>query len=230
MKICVINFSGNVGKSIISQHLLKPRLENSEIIAVESINSDGNNDEKIKGKRFTNIMDKVMEYDNVIVDVGASNVEDFIQQMNKSIGSQDDFDFFIVPTIFKNKQITDTISTIEALAEMGIEKQRIRIIFNAIDYDTNIHTDFYTIFELDNISTIDVNITIYENELFNRFHENSDLKTIHEIANDETDYKTLIIATDDKKERLYYSRRLGLKRLAIGVERMLDNTFNQLFN
>ncbi|HDM8240674.1 TPA: StbB, partial [Vibrio campbellii] len=76
MKICVINFSGNVGKSIVSQHLLKPRIENSNIISVESINSDGTNDEKIKGKRFTDIMNRVLDIQNVIVDVGASNVED----------------------------------------------------------------------------------------------------------------------------------------------------------
>jgi hypothetical protein len=230
MKICVINFSGNVGKSLISQHLLKPRLENSEIIAVESINADGNNNEKIKGKEFTDIMDKVLAIDNVIVDVGASNVEEFIQQMNKSEGSQEDFDYFIVPTINKDKQITDTVSTIEALSEMGIDKDRIRVIFNAIDYDTNISQKFYSIFELDYIATININVAVYENELFNRLKEVSDLKTISAIANDSTDYKSLIIATDNKLERLTYSRRLGMKRLATGVERMLDNTFKYLFN
>ncbi|MEC6817021.1 StbB family protein [Photobacterium toruni] len=230
MKICVINFSGNVGKSLISQHLLKPRLENSEIIAVESINADGNNNEKIKGKEFTDIMDKVLAIDNVIVDVGASNVEEFIQQMNKSEGSQEDFDYFIVPTINKDKQITDTVSTIEALSEMGIDKDRIRVIFNAIDYDTNISQKFYSIFELDYIATININVAVYENELFNRLKEVSDLKTISAIANDSTDYKSLIIATDNKLERLTYSRRLGMKRLATGVERMLDNTFKHLFN
>lgn len=50
MKIIVINFSGNVGKSIVAQHLLKPRMEDSTIIAVESINSDGTQDEKSKVK------------------------------------------------------------------------------------------------------------------------------------------------------------------------------------
>ena len=229
MKVCVINFSGNVGKSLISQHLLKPRLKYSEIIAVESINSNGNTDEKIKGKEFTDIMDKVMSTDNVIVDVGASNVEDFIIQMKKSIGSQEDFDYFIVPTIDKEKQIIDTVSTIEALGDMGIEQERIRVIFNAIDYDTNIDRKFCTVIELDHIATINTNITIYENELFNRLKEVRDLKTIHDIANDDTDYKSLIAATNDKLERLTYSRRLGLKRLAIGVERMLDNTFEELF-
>ncbi|MDA1379185.1 hypothetical protein PCI56_05650 [Plesiomonas shigelloides subsp. oncorhynchi] len=46
MKVIVINFSGNVGKSIVAQHLLKPRIDNSVVIAVESINFDGSQDEK----------------------------------------------------------------------------------------------------------------------------------------------------------------------------------------
>lgn len=229
MKICVINFSGNVGKSIVSQHLFKPRLENSEIIAVESINSDGTTDEKIKGKRFTDIMDKVLEHDNVIVDVGASNVEDFMQQMNNAIGSQDDFNFFVVPTIFKNKQITDTINTIDALSEMGIEKERIRLLFNMIDDDIDILKDFSEVLGHKEFSTVNINAVIKENELFNRLHEVDGFTSIAALAQDNTDYRALICATDDKKERLTYSRRLGLKRLATGVERMLDNTFNQIF-
>ncbi len=229
MKVCVINFSGNVGKSVVSQHLLKPRIENSEIIAVESINSDGTNDEKIKGKRFSDIMDKVMEHNNIIVDVGASNVEDFIQQMNKAMGSQEDFDYFIVPTIHKNKQITDTVATIEALNEMGIEKERIRTLFNLIDDDIEITKDFASVFECKKMASININAAIQENELFNRLHEIDDFVSIAQLVNDDTDYRALIQQTDDKSQRLIYSRRLGLRRLATGVERMLDSAFKQLF-
>ena len=228
MKICVINFSGNVGKSIVSQHLLKPRLDNCEIIAVESINSDGTTDDKIKGKRFTEIIGRVLDKENVIVDVGASNVEDFLQQMKYSIGSHEDFDYFIIPTIFKNKQITDTVSTIDALSQLLIPKEQIRVIFNMIDVDTNIKRDFRKIFELSDNATISENICIYENELFNRLHEISDFKSIPELANDDRDLKALILATEDKEQRSEYITLLGLKRLAIGVERMLDNTYTNL--
>jgi hypothetical protein len=229
MKICVINFSGNVGKSVISQHLLKPRLENSEIIAVESINSDGTTDEKIKGKRFSDIMKRVVQSDNIIVDVGASNVEDFIIQMKKSIGSQDDFDYFIIPTINKNKQIVDTTATIDALSELFVEKEKIRVIFNLIDEDTILDRDFHSVFDLSRIAHISEKICIYENELFNRLHEISNFESISKLANDDIDYKALICATDDKELRSNYATQLGLKRLAIGVERMLDDTFNHLF-
>ncbi|MGR2669664.1 StbB family protein [Vibrio campbellii] len=228
MKICVINFSGNVGKSIVSQHLLKPRIENSNIISVESINSDGTNDEKIKGKRFTDIMNRVLDIQNVIVDVGASNVEDFLQQMKKSIGSQDDFDYFVVPTIFKNKQIIDTVATIDTLNDIGIEKERIKVIFNMLDEDSNLLYDFKEVFDCKNVATVSEDICIYESELFNRLHEISDFESISTLTHDATDYKTLIQSTEDKAERSEYITKLGLKRLAIGVERMLDNTYAHL--
>ena len=37
MKVAVINFSGNTGKTIVSKHLLLPRIPDARLIAVESI-------------------------------------------------------------------------------------------------------------------------------------------------------------------------------------------------
>ena len=34
MKIAVINFSGNVGKSTVARHLLMPRVEGADLISV----------------------------------------------------------------------------------------------------------------------------------------------------------------------------------------------------
>jgi hypothetical protein len=39
MKIGVINFSGNTGKSTLATHLLKPRIEGAWSFAIESLNS-----------------------------------------------------------------------------------------------------------------------------------------------------------------------------------------------
>ncbi|GAL13511.1 stability protein StdB [Vibrio astriarenae] len=211
MKLCIVNFSGNVGKSIISQHLLKPRFENSEIIAVESINSDGTDDEKIKGKRFSAIMDKLFHHEHVIVDVGASNVEDFLQQMTKFIGSQDYFDYFIVPTICKNKQITDTIATIEALSMMGIEQNRIRVLFNMIDEDIDLEYDFREVLELQEKARISKKAMIGENELFNRLREIEAFTTINEFANNGVDYRALILETEEPAIRSRYVKQLGLQ-------------------
>jgi hypothetical protein len=43
MRICVINFSGNVGKTLVAAQLLQPRL-NAAVISIESINADASND------------------------------------------------------------------------------------------------------------------------------------------------------------------------------------------
>ncbi|GAL11461.1 stability protein StdB [Vibrio astriarenae] len=230
MNICIINFSGNVGKSVIAQHLLKSRLENSGVIAVESINSDGTNDEKIKGKRFSEIMNRLVEHDNAIVDVGASNVEVFLQQMKKSIGAQEDFDYFIVPTINRTKQLTDTVATIEALKDMGIEKGRIKVLFNLLDEDTELRHDFSSVWEAEPMATISEKCAIWENELFNRLEEIEAFTSIQDLANNTTDYKQLIKESETVEQRRYYAQQLGLQRLAIGVTRSLDSTFNALFD
>ena len=120
MKIAVINFSGNVGKSTVARHLLVPRLQNAQLIAIESINSDGSQDEAIRGKQFGQLQEVLALMEDAVIDVGASNVEDFINLMTQYKGSHEDFDFFVVPTVSKAKQQRDTISTIEALAEIGI--------------------------------------------------------------------------------------------------------------
>ena len=40
MKIVVINFSGNVGKSTVAAHLLKPRMNNATLFSIETLNDD----------------------------------------------------------------------------------------------------------------------------------------------------------------------------------------------
>ena len=52
MKVAVMNFSGNVGKTTVAGQLLKPRMENARIFSIESINAgadaDGLEVEKMK--------------------------------------------------------------------------------------------------------------------------------------------------------------------------------------
>src|ERR1035441_2295314 len=52
MKVAVINFYGNVGKTTIARHLLAPRIDGAELIAVESINADEGQGHALRGKQF----------------------------------------------------------------------------------------------------------------------------------------------------------------------------------
>ena len=84
MKVCVLNFSGNVGKSTIAAHLLQPRL-NAQVFSVESLNVDASSDgvevARLRGKHYNDLLQRLMKLDDAIVDVGSSNVEDFLKMM-----------------------------------------------------------------------------------------------------------------------------------------------------
>jgi len=104
MKIAVLNFSGNVGKSTIARHLLLPRIEGAELIAVESLNADERQGQALRGRQFGELQEYLQTVDNVVVDVGTSNVEDLLGLMHRYRGSHEDFDCFVVPTVPALKQ------------------------------------------------------------------------------------------------------------------------------
>src|SRR5690606_34843585 len=119
MKVAVINFSGNVGKSTVAKHLLLPRMPGAEFVAVESINSDEGDGEVVRGKQFGQLQEQLLMIDSAVIDIGASNVEDFVKLMQRYRGSHEDFDYFVVPAVKESKQIKDTIATINALSKRG---------------------------------------------------------------------------------------------------------------
>jgi hypothetical protein len=110
MKIAVINFSGNVGKSTIARHLLLPRIPGADLIPIESLNADEGQGQALRGRQFGELQEYVQTVDNVVVDIGASNVEELMAQMQRYRGSHEDFDGFVVPTVPALKQQQDTIS------------------------------------------------------------------------------------------------------------------------
>src|SRR5699024_3161 len=112
MKIAIMNFSGNVGKSTIAKHLLLPRMKGAELISVETINADENDGESVKGREFGALSEQLMLTDEAVIDVGSSNVEEFIRLMDQYKGSHEDVDFFLIPVVKDSKQMRDSISTI----------------------------------------------------------------------------------------------------------------------
>lgn len=226
MKIAVMNFSGNVGKSTISRHLLASRI-NANVISVESINSDGeNNDDAVRGKNFQELMDILSLSDSLVVDVGASNVEDFITRMQAYKGSHDDFDLYVIPTVSKNKQMKDTISTVETLSEIGVPPEKIRLVFNMVEADedpSEVFAGLITYAEQTGRCQVSPNMVIRSNELFGKLRKPG--SSVEAILADETDYKAEIKAATDPVVKVQLSQALGLKRLAAGVKEELDRVF-----
>jgi hypothetical protein len=229
MKIAVINFSGNVGKSTISRHLLLPRLKDAELIPIETINSDGSDDEAMKGKQFGELLEGLALLDDAVIDIGASNVEDFINLMGQYKGSHEDFDLFVVPTVPKTKQQKDTISTIDALSQLGVPAKKIRLVFNMLELDETTEKSFpglYQYHQEESKFTLNENCVIHQNDIYGKLKGAQ--QSIKEILQDKTDYKELIKKADNPEEKLHNAQLLAIKRLAAGVTEELDLVFKVL--
>jgi hypothetical protein len=235
MKIAVLNFSGNVGKTTVAAHLLKPRMADAPVYSIESVNvgadANGIDAERMKGKQFGELMDAVMMRDSAIVDVGASNVEDFLNRMAQYTGSHEEFDLFIVPVTKEQKVQADTINTITALAAMGIGQTRIRLVFNRVDTDDDVESEFASVIGMDEIRGFciaDTDCVIYANELFERMKMAG--KSLGDIVTDKTDYRELLRHTDrdDTEQRIHLTNMVGMKRLSVSVQENLDKVFARL--
>ena len=229
MIAAVINFSGNVGKSTLSRHLLAPRMNNARIIPVETINSDGSQDDAIKGRQFGDLQEALALMDNAVVDVGASNVEDFVNLMKQYKGSHEDYDYFIVPTVPASKQQRDTIATIDALADIGIPAKKIRLVFNMVALDESPERIFSGLFDYhasEKNFTLKADAVIHTNDIYAKLKSGE--QSISEILNDPTDLKEKLKSAADQDEKLHYSRMISVKRLAAGVTDELDGVFKLL--
>jgi len=231
MKIAVINFSGNVGKSTVAKHLLAPRLPNAEFIAVESINADENDTDMIRGKQFGHLQERMVTLNSAIVDIGASNVEDFISLMRAYRGSHEDFDYYLVPAVKESKQIKDTIATIQALADMDIPANKIRVIFNKLEVDETLEDVFYPLISFykdKKLYLLNKNAVLHYSEIYQRLR--SFRLTIPDLLNDHTDYKIIAKHTSDVNEKSHAITMVSLKRLAISAKENLDSVYNNVIN
>jgi hypothetical protein len=230
MKVAVINFSGNVGKTTVARHLIAPRLVNPTEIAVESINSDGADEATMRGRQFGELLETLSLVENAVVDVGASNVEDFVGRMAQYHGAHEEFDYFVVPVSPKEKPQRDTVSTVKALADIGVPPGKIRLVFNMVDVDDKPEHVFAGIFEYHaefRTFTLDKRAVIHENEIFKRLEQGTN---IAELAADATDYRDLIKVSSDQQERIQYARTIATRRLAGGITREFDTVFQALFS
>lgn len=234
MKVAVLNFSGNVGKTTVAGHLLKPRMNNAPIFSIESINAGadayGLEVEKMKGKKFGNLVDELMILEDAIIDVGASNVEDFMKLMQQYAGSHEEFDYFVVPVVKEKKVQADTVNTIRALQKIGIPKSKIRIVFNKVEVDDTVDDEFAALFglaEAEKSFTLRPDAVIYANEVFERLKSVG--KSLGEITDDPTDYRAQLREAKDDDEKELCVRMVALKRLAVTANKNLDDAYKAIF-
>lgn len=229
MKIAVLSFSGNVGKTTIARHLLAPRMSGAKLIAIESINAGEEEDHVIRGRQFAELQEYLQMVDDVVVDIGASNIEDLLALMRRYRGSHEDFDVFIVPTVPAGKQQRDTIATLAELSRLGILAEKVRLVFNMLEDGTDIERTFEPVLAFLRATpvaraTLDCRLGV--NEIYGRVNgSGADLSA---VAADSTDYKALIAKAPDANARMALAQRLATRRLATGVVPELDACFAAL--
>ncbi len=229
MKIVVLNYSGNVGKSTISQALLAPRIP-APVYAVETINSDGTDSQGIKGREFAQLHEELLAESAAVVDVGSSNVESALQEMRKYPGWADDYDYFVVPVTPAKKQQRDTLATLDELADLGVPADKIRVVLNMVEPGDNAETVFAPIFEHAKTGRFTLNsiAVIGINEAYARATAAGE--NLLDLANDRTDYKAIIAKSANQDEKRAAAAKLSLQRLAVGVKFELDRVFAALLS
>lgn len=234
MKVAVLNFSGNVGKTTVAAHLLKPRMGDAPIFSVESLNLDASADgievEKLRGKKFGELQGQLMRLDSAIIDVGASNVEEFLKLMQQYDGSHEEFDFFIVPVVKEKKQQADTVNTIRALAAIGIPRAKIRMLFNKVEVDDTVTDDFAPLFglaEVEKSFTLNPAAVVYSNEVFEKLKAVG--KSLGDITSDPVDYRARLREVTDEDDKEHCVQMVALKRLAVTANKNLDDAYKAVF-
>ena len=229
MKVAVINFSGNVGKTTVARHLLAPRIAGAALIAVESINADDGQATAIRGSQFGELQEYLQTVESAVVDIGASNIEELLALMRKYRGSHEDFDYFVIPTVPALKQQQDTIATLAELAALGVPASKIRLVFNQVDDDADVQKTFDTVLDFVRehpVAEARPECRLGANEIYERVKgSNTDLAT---LATDQTDYKALIARAQTSADKFALAQKLATRRLASGVVPELDECFAAL--
>jgi len=232
MRVCVLNFSGNVGKSTISAHLLQPRL-GAPVFSVESVNMDAESDgvevSRVRGQHFAELQQRLMKLDAAIVDVGSSNIEAFLKLMQQYADSQEDFDWFVVPVVKDAKQQADTINTIRALRAIGVPPSKIRVVINKVETDDDLRHDFAAVYAFceNGEATLPDGAVIYANDIFPGLKALQ--MTIGDLNGDTTDYRQKLREARNEDEQDVAINMIAMKRLAKTCNKNLDAAYGALF-
>lgn len=233
MKIATINISGNVGKTTIAKNLLYPRLPGAEIFEIESVNTGIQlKSAKIKTLRassYSAMIDKLMLVQSAIVDVGASNIEGFLKEMQELAGSHEDIDYFLIPCVKDEKIIKETVKTALLLAGLGVPGEKIKVVFNRFPKDGDLAETFAPILKMAKSGQISTNekAVIYENPIYAELNKLS--ISLHELNEDKTDYRAQVTKAKDEAEQRMMLAMIANKRRAVSANENLDVVFSALF-
>ncbi|MBS9783423.1 MAG: hypothetical protein KGV46_02600 [Pasteurella sp.] len=226
MKIAILNYSGNVGKTTIARDVFSYRLPNYELINIESVNNDGKESVVIRGEEGDKLYTEIILNDDLILDIGSSNLESFFRTTQKESEIIDSMDVFIIPVTPEKKQQQDTIKTLIDLIKMKVKPSAIHIIFNQVIDDPMVSADevFDVIIEGAKKTKVNANLKnmIFKHDLYNYG------QTLAEMASD-VDYRIKMeeakAAGESAKAREYAQKYVRQRKI-----KKLDETYQAIFD
>lgn len=240
-RVGILSRSGNVGKTTIARMLLAPRMENfDDIIYVESLNADKVSKEgkMVRAGEFEKVTQKLGESISAIVDIGASNLEEMMQLIRQFEGSHEDFDYVIVPVSGTAKEEDDTINTFVDLINMGVDAEKIKVVFNKVGVTANVDETFADVIHVLKKLGIEYNpnAVIYASNFFpNILKSKMSLDQLFATPVEtnkkrQTDLRRMKQRTEEENQELEsVTKLITLQRSARSAITNLDNVYEALF-
>lgn len=176
MKIAFVSFTGKVGKSSLCNTLAFPHLPEATIIRMETINDSGLSGAPreivIKGGNMGQLELELAKVNDAIVDVGASNVEAFMLALNSQYEAHLALDYFVVPVkadARAQSEMGESMKTIQSLSSMGIEAERIKVVFNRLAANAEVEEECKALFNFHKVKpifSINSKACVHESEAF----------------------------------------------------------------
>lgn len=232
-KVAIVNYSGSVGKTLAATYLFKPRMPSAKFFALETINlsaSDLGIAEvvSLKGDNVGELIQEIVFEDDAIIDIGASNIERFLEGASKYEGALHEFDCFVIPVTPDDKAWQESIKTAIALSKAGIKREKIVFLPNRIKNSPEEDIDaVYQWVKEKKLATIHPKAFIFDSEIFGYLaHYKMSFEEL--LSEDAEDFKKKAKETTDKDEREAAARRYRWMKLAAPVKRNLDSAFGIL--
>jgi len=208
MKIAILSNSGNVGKTTVSREVFAINMDNPVLIEIETHNAGNeefakylNDYKKFTAEQVQDFYEELMLNDNVIVDVGASNMVAFFDKLSE-YGINNVFDKIVIPVTPDAKQQKDTLKTIIMLIELGTNPEIIYIVPNRVKSLINFEKDFEVMVNAskDIGFNFDKDYIIKDTTIFKDLEDAG--KLLKDVIEDETDYVTLAKENPSERKKL----------------------------
>lgn len=232
MKIVVTNLTGNCGKTTLAKHLLGPQLPGARRISVEDLNdSDGLADLDIAARHFRGLAAELntAEIDeHYLIDVGASNVRPMLEHFRVLTTTRADIDRWLLPCWPNLKQRNDTLATVKALMQLGVEASRIIVVPSAVEDPASLDELFQPLQEGAYLVGYQVcPVPVLFNDVYGLLKDRD--RTVFDVAADTTDFKSAAREARGNSTRLQdIGRAMVVRDLARDAASNLRSVFNAL--